>query len=76
MENYLAFIVSIIVLIFMLLLFRGIILWYAKINERIYLLERNNKLLSKLVEHFTGEESEELKNKNVKKGIFINKEEK
>ncbi|MCF6185030.1 MAG: hypothetical protein L3J56_10510 [Bacteroidales bacterium] len=46
------------ILIFGFLIFlalRALFLWYYKINKRVELMEENNKLLWKLVEHFTGE---------------------
>ena len=68
-----AMMLGIVLVVFFVL--RGMMLWYYKINERIYLLERNNELLSKLLKHFTNEDSDELHKKKVKKGLFVNKEE-
>jgi ABC-type uncharacterized transport system permease subunit len=50
---------------------KAVTLWYLRINDRITLLERNNELLSKLVKHFTGEDTEALY--QPKRGLFIDK---
>jgi len=64
-------IVALIVLFVVFLLIRGIILWYFRIDDQIAMLQRNNELLSKLVKHFTGDDTEALY--QPKRGLFIDK---
>ncbi len=40
--------ISIAILILLLLIFREIVLWYTKVNERIALQKETNRLLRKL----------------------------
>lgn len=58
------------ILLVFFFIFRGVVLWYFRINEKMELLERNNQMLEKLLTHHTGEQPDALYEPKKRKNIF------